>query len=72
MTPQSLQIRIDGVAYEAIYREVGYSVEVEWNGIRRTLPIGSVRSDVAAANGLRTMVRRERPARGPSVSSGGE
>jgi hypothetical protein len=68
MNDQSLQLKIDGLAFIATYRQIANTVEVEWAGMSRAQPIGSVRLDVAAANVLRTMVRRARRAPGNTLT----
>lgn len=52
---------LDGETLSGRYRIVRDRVEVEWNGASLSLPYGAaVRPEVAAANVLRTLVRRAR------------
>lgn len=53
-----IELMVHERAYKARYRIVGDMLEVFWNGTLRTQPIGAVRPEVAAANGLRGMILR--------------
>lgn len=52
-----VEISLNGKAVAGRYRILRDRVEVEWNGVTRTLPYGLVRPHIAAANILRSLVR---------------
>ena len=55
-----VETKVDSEAVSGCYRIVRDRVEVEWNGATLALPYGAVRPPIAAANVLRTLVRRSR------------
>jgi hypothetical protein len=58
-----VETTLDGQTASGRYRIARDRVEVEWNGANLSLPYGAaVRPEVAAANTLRTLVRRARQA----------
>jgi len=58
MNWDQIELLVGGCAYRARFRQVGDLVEVDWNGSKRGHPLGSLRVEVAAANGLRSMIVR--------------
>ena len=53
-----IELMVDRRAYKARFRQVGELVEIDWNGAKRACAVGPLRAEVAAANGLRSMIAR--------------